>query len=124
MTKSTWNRVSPRSVHASTVKKSAAAIVSQCARRKVLHGMCLCGAGPRPCSFRMRRTVDRLTRCPRLASAPSIREYPQPGFSAAIRTHSSRIVRMAPGRPLFRLALPSYFRAISSRHTRHLPAHR
>lgn len=73
-----WNRVSPRSVHASTVKKSAAAIACQWARRKVLHGKCRCGAGPRPCSFRMRRTVDRLTRCPRLAGAGVIamRENP------------------------------------------------
>ena len=78
MTKKTWKRVRPRSVHASTVKKSAAAIASHGARRKVLHGMCRCGAGPRPCSFRMRRTVDRLMRCPRLAGAGVIamRENP------------------------------------------------
>ena len=63
MTKNTRYRISPTLVHTSTVKKSAAAIPSQCAFRNFDHGMCgnRSGAGPIPRSFRTRRTVDRET---------------------------------------------------------------
>ena len=59
----------------STVKKSAAAIASQCAFRNFDQGMCgnRSGAGPIPRSRSSRRTVDRETRCPSFDSSPTIR---------------------------------------------------
>src|SRR6185295_1350896 len=44
------------------------------------------GAGAIPCRFKMLPTVWSDTTDPRLASAPTIRSYPQPRFSRAIRT--------------------------------------
>jgi hypothetical protein len=55
----TMYRMSPTRVQTSTVKKSAAAIDSQCALRNFFHGVCSnrSGAGLMPCSARIRRTV-------------------------------------------------------------------
>jgi hypothetical protein len=75
MTKNTRYRTKPTRVHTSTVKKSAAAIASQCAFRNFDQGMCgsRSGAGPMPCSLNIRLTVDRETRCPIFDSSPTIR---------------------------------------------------
>src|SRR5262245_36734017 len=55
MTNSTTYRISPAAVSTSTVKKSAAGRPSQCAARKVFHGIFVrrSGAGSMPWSFRM-----------------------------------------------------------------------
>ena len=75
ITKNTRYRTKPTLVQTSTVKKSAAAIPSQCAFRNFDHGMCgnRSGEGPIPLSFRIRRTVDRETRCPSFDSSPTTR---------------------------------------------------
>ena len=64
MMKSTANRVSPRPVQTSTVKKSAAARTSQWVFRNSVHVVFFTrsGAGSRPCSRRMVAIVPRETR--------------------------------------------------------------
>src|SRR5215472_6081526 len=55
--------------------------------------------------------------CPRLASAPTMRSYPQPEFSRAKRTTSSSTIAEIRGRPGYgRDREPSNLRAISRRY--------
>jgi hypothetical protein len=56
-----------------SVKKSAPAMVPQCAHRNVCHDVGRLGSGEFPCALRIRAIVDRPTRCPRFFSAPRIR---------------------------------------------------
>jgi hypothetical protein len=52
------------------VKKSAAAIASQCAARKLRHDVGRSGTGPIPSFRKIVAIVDRATRCPRFFRAP------------------------------------------------------
>src|SRR5438067_58181 len=63
----------PRQVQTSVVKKSALAITSWWARRKVRHAVGRSGTGGSPWALRTRGIVDGPTRCARLFSAPWIR---------------------------------------------------
>jgi len=73
--KNTKYRMSPTGVQTSTVKKSAATIACQWARRNFDHGMCghRSGAGPMPWTFKIRRTVEREITGPAFESSPTIR---------------------------------------------------
>ncbi len=72
---------SPRAVHTSVVKKSAAAIRCACERTKVLQLMGRSGEGLIPCSFSTLAIVLRATRWSRCFSAPWMRAYPQAGLA-------------------------------------------
>jgi hypothetical protein len=63
ITKNTRNRTNPIRVQASTVKKSAAVIISQCAERnsRQLVFRSRSGAGSIPRSFKILAIVPRLT---------------------------------------------------------------
>jgi hypothetical protein len=63
----------PCQVQTSVVKKSAPAMLPQCAFRNVCHEVGRRGTGGRSAAFRMRRIVDRPTRCPTFFNAPWIR---------------------------------------------------
>jgi hypothetical protein len=83
----------------STVMKSPARMLA-CARKKTRHDECArCGAGWRPSSSGTLRTdvVDTPIRRP--LSSPTIRLYPQCGFSRPRRRISSRSERSSGGRP-------------------------
>ncbi len=117
MKNSTTNCCSPRRVHTSTVKKSAATIRSQCRLRNSFQVVLRLrsGAGSIPCRSRISAIVLRAISCPRLDNASWIRRYPQSRFSSASWT--TRVSRAAAvlGRPGPRCAVPSYFWAISFR---------
>src|SRR6266540_868461 len=84
----------------STVRKSQASMLPACARRKACPDECVrCGAGWRPASSSTLRTEVAETAIPRPLSSPTIRLYPQCGFSRARRRISSRSERSSPGRP-------------------------
>jgi hypothetical protein len=57
------------------------------------------GAGPRPASRSILRTEVAETKMPRPLSSPTIRLYPQCGFSSVRRRISSRSERSSGGRP-------------------------
>src|SRR5262245_7478740 len=78
MTNTTTYRTSPRMVRTSTVKQSAAARPSQCAARKVFHGIIVprSGGGSTPWSLRIALTVLRAMSWPRLLSAADARVSP------------------------------------------------
>src|SRR6516164_10546570 len=109
MTKNTTYRTRPLSVSTSTVKKSAAAMPSQCAARKVFHDVFAprSGAGSMPWSLRIALIVLRATSWPTPFSPPRIRVYPQVGSSVAMRTTSAAISGLVLGRPK-----PSRLRAV------------
>ena len=115
-------RVRPCIVSVSTAKKSAAAMAPQCARRNVRHDICLprSGAGAMPWARRIRLTVVRARPCPMFFMAPTIRPYPQRGFSRAIVTARARRSMLLAGRPGVRALLPSYFAAMRSRYQRRM----
>jgi hypothetical protein len=75
MKKSTTNHCSPRWVHTSTVKKSAAAISCQCRVRNSFHVVFRprSGTGSIPCRFRISEIVLRASLCPRFDNALWIR---------------------------------------------------
>src|SRR5437660_8309159 len=68
MKNSTMNRCSPRRVHTSTLKKSAATISSQCRLRNSFQVVfrLRSGAGSIPCRSRISAIVLRAIACPRL----------------------------------------------------------
>ena len=71
-----------------------------CARRNARHDECArCGAGCRPDSSSTFRTEVADTRMRRPFSSPTIRLYPQCGFSSAKRRISSRSERSSGGLP-------------------------
>src|SRR6266513_2545075 len=71
----------------STVRKSQASMLAACARKKARHDECVrCGAGWRPASSSTLRTEVAETAMPRPLISPTIRLYPQCGFSRARRT--------------------------------------
>src|SRR6266511_1907314 len=87
----------------STVRKSQASMLAACARKKARHDECVrCGAGWRPASSSTLRTEVAETAIPRPLSSPTIRLYPQCGFSRARRRISSRSERSSGGRPCLR----------------------
>ena len=57
------------------------------------------GAGSTPWRRRISHTVLAASEIPSPSSSPWIRRYPQPGFSLASRTTSSRTLCGVPGRP-------------------------
>ena len=78
-------------------------MLAACARRKARHDECVrCGAGWRPASSSTLRTDVAETEMPRPLSSPTIRLYPQCGFSRASRRISSRSDDSSGGRPGFR----------------------
>jgi hypothetical protein len=82
------------------VRKSQASMLDACARKKARHDECVrCGAGWRPASSSTLRTEVAETGMPRPLSSPTIRLYPQCGFSSARRRISSRSERPSGGRP-------------------------
>jgi hypothetical protein len=82
------------------VRKSHASMLDACARKKARHDECVrCGAGCRPASSSTLRTEVAETVMPRPLSSPTIRLYPQYGFSSARRRISSRSERSSGGRP-------------------------
>jgi hypothetical protein len=84
----------------STVRKSQASTLDACARKNGRHDECVrCGAGGRPASSSTLRTEVAETRMPRPLSSPTIRLYPQCGFSSARRGISLRTERSSGGRP-------------------------
>src|SRR6266540_4079863 len=84
----------------STVRKSQASVLDACARKNARHDDCVrCGAGWRPASSSTLRTEVADTGMPRPLSSPTIRLYPQCGFSRASRRISSRSERSSGGRP-------------------------
>src|SRR6266536_5781760 len=90
-------------------------MLAACARRKARHvERVRCGAGWRPASSSTLRTEVAETGMPRLLSSPTIRLYPQCGFSLARRRISSRSEHSSGGRPSFRCAYV-HRRAISWR---------
>ncbi len=93
--------VDPLQKGGSTVRKSQASMPDAWARRKPRHDECIrrCGAGRRPASSSSLRTDVADTGMPRPLSSPTIRLYPQCGFSTARRTISSRSERLSGGRP-------------------------
>jgi TfoX N-terminal domain len=87
------------------VRKSQASMLDACARRKARHDERVrSGAGLRPASTSTLRTEVAETVTPRRLSSPTIRLYPQCGFSSARRTISSRSERSIGGRPGARCA--------------------
>ena len=113
----TMNRCNPRRVHTSTVKKSAATISSQCCVRNSFQVVfrIRSGAGSIPCRLRISAIVLAASSCPRLDKAPLMRRYPQSRFSFAIRTTNASTSPVVRGLPDRRLAVPSYFWAMSLR---------
>src|SRR6266545_2815717 len=84
----------------STVRKSQASMLAACARKKARHDECIrCGAGWFRASSSTLRTEVAETAIPRPLSSPTIRLYPQCGFSPARRRMSSRSERSSGGRP-------------------------
>src|SRR6266542_2294591 len=84
----------------STVRKSQASMLAACARKKARHDECIrCGAGWFRASSSTSRTEVAETAIPRPLSSPTIRLYPQCGFSPARRRMSSRSERSSGGRP-------------------------
>ena len=78
-------------------------MLDACARKKARHDECVrCGAGWRPASSSTLRTEVAETGMPRPLSSPTIRLYPQCGFSSARRRISSRSERPSGGRPRVR----------------------
>ena len=73
ITKTVYNVTKPCQVQTSVVKKSAAAISPQCARRNVCHEVGRSGTGGIPVARRIRAIVDRPTRCPMFLRAPWMR---------------------------------------------------
>jgi hypothetical protein len=57
------------------------------------------GAGSMPASLRISQTVDAATLTPRTSNSPWMRRYPQPLFSRAKRSTSTRTDRTVGGRP-------------------------
>ena len=78
---STTDRVNPRRVHTSMVKKSAATSTSHCLRRNSLQLVfrLRSGAGSRPGALRMFAMVPRATSWPRLAGHLVSSDSPNPG---------------------------------------------
>src|SRR6266516_7865631 len=94
----------------STVRKSQASMLAACTRKKARHvERVRRGAVWRPASSRTLRTEVAETAMPRTLSSPTIRLYPQCGFSAARRRISSRSVRSSGGRPGLRREYPPAF---------------
>ena len=84
----------------STVRKSHASMLAACARKKARHvERVRRGAGWTPASSSTLRTEVAETAMPTPVSSPTIRLYPQCGFSLARRRISSRSVRSSGGRP-------------------------
>ena len=116
MKKSTRNRCSPRRVHTSTVKKSAATISSQCRVKKLLPSRL-------PAPLRCRFDPVPLQNVGNRAAGQVVSSWtarPDPTIAPvtvllAMRTTSFSISLAVRGRPGPRLALPSYFSAISLR---------
>src|SRR6266536_4854503 len=80
--------------------KSQASVLAACARKKARHDERVrCGAGLRPASSSTLRTEVAATRTPRPLSSPTIRLYPQCGFSLASRRISVWSERSSGGRP-------------------------
>src|SRR6266508_3368466 len=78
----------------STVRKSHASMLDACARKKARQDECVrCGAGWIRASSSTLRTDVAETAIPRPLSSPTIRLYPQCGFSRARRRISSRCQR-------------------------------
>jgi len=87
MKKSTYSRVRPI---VSTVRKSHAIVPTACPRRNSVQlGPSRRGAGPSRRVRKMERTEVAETVTPSLRHSPTIRTYPQRGFSLASRTTSS-----------------------------------
>jgi hypothetical protein len=75
----------------STVKKSQATTVAACVRMNVRHdGPLRRGAGGIPWLRSALRTEDSETDQPSLTSSPTMRRWPQRGFSRARRTTKAR----------------------------------
>jgi hypothetical protein len=82
------------------VRKSQASVLDACARKKARHDEePRSGAGCRPASSSTLRTEVAETVTPRPLSSPTIRLYPQCGFSSARRRINSRSERSSGGRP-------------------------
>jgi hypothetical protein len=80
-------------------------MLAACARTKVRHDdRVRCGAGWSPASSSTLRTDVAETQTPSPLSSPTIRLYPQCGFSLASRRISSRSDRSSGGRPGLRCA--------------------
>jgi hypothetical protein len=80
-------------------------MLAACARKNVRHEERVrCGAGWRPSSSSTFRTEVAETGMPRPLSSPTIRLYPQSGFSRARRRIRSRSERSSGGRPGLRCA--------------------
>jgi hypothetical protein len=92
--------VQPVQPNRPTVRKSQASIPAACARRNAVHRRPLRrGAGPRRCRRRIRRTDVADTLTPTLRHSPTIRIYPQRGFSRAIRSTRSTTLGSKPHWP-------------------------
>src|SRR5436190_9523874 len=75
----------------STVRKSHSRMLAACRRRNSAQlDSSRRGAGPIPSRLRISQPVLPASETPSPTSSPSIRRYPQPGFSPARRTTSSR----------------------------------
>ena len=97
MKKRMWIRFS-QSV--STVRKSQAMVTAACWRRNWRQlSRSRCGAGGRPAAARIARSEVAETAMPRPRNSPTIRWYPQVGFSRASRSTSSRVCCASGGRP-------------------------
>lgn len=80
-------------------------MLAACARKKVRHeDRVRWGAGRSPASSNTLRTEVAETETPSPLSSPTIRRYPQCGFSLASRRISSRSDHSIGGRPGIRLA--------------------
>src|SRR5262249_19159119 len=91
----------PRQVSTSTVKKSAPTSTSMCDLMNSFHVVVRLrsGAGATSCRRKILPTVWSETGYPRLASAPTMRSYPQPRFSRANRTTRASTSGEIRGRP-------------------------
>lgn len=107
ITNNTWYRINPFIVQISTVKKSVAAITSQCCRRNSFHGSPFFrpGLGSIPACSRIVAIVVLPTSCLKCSKAPWILVYPQCRFSEANFITNSLISSWVVGLPtlLFRL---------------------
>jgi pimeloyl-ACP methyl ester carboxylesterase len=73
------------------------------------------GAGSTPAAFMISHTVDAPRVCPRPASSPWMRRYPQVGFSRASRLMRTRAPRVVEGRPGIRIRVVLQRRATRAR---------
>jgi hypothetical protein len=86
----------PRQVHTSAAKKSAPAIAPQCERERLPRGG-QCGTGGSPAAVRIRRMVERPTRCQRQRARPGFSCSPTSDcpLPSARWVHGSRAERCA-----------------------------